>query len=403
MSSPTPPHPDAAAPRAAGDLREALRHVAVFEQLEDGALDALAAHGRPRRVAAGERFIGEGDAPDAFYALLEGELDVVKRGEDGADHRLLGLSAPAVVGEFALIDPAPRASSVVARTDGRLVAFDIAAVRADSALFQRILEHNARHATRLLRSNNASMVTALQARVAEEKRRVALGVLFVYVVTGLALYTISLPLLQVLQRLIPGDVQTSTLAILALATGLAIVAIKRTGFPFAYFGVTWRGWQRSLREGVLFSLPVLALLVGVKAVWRAVAPDMVSGPLFDPFTPFLRPDGSMDWAIYGVSALIYAATCPVQELIVRGCLQSALQSLIDGPRWRVVSVAVLTSNLLFATTHSHLNFAFAVTVFVPGLYWGWLRSRHETILGVTVSHALIGLFTLYVMGTGGLL
>jgi hypothetical protein len=31
-------------------------------------------------------------------------------------------------------------------------------------------------------------------------------------------------------------------------------------------------------------------------------------------------------------------------------------------------------------------------VFVPGLFWGWLYLRHQTLVGVSVSHLLIGLW-----------
>jgi hypothetical protein len=35
--------------------------------------------------------------------------------------------------------------------------------------------------------------------------------------------------------------------------------------------------------------------------------------------------------------------------------------------------------------------------FFPGLLWGYLYHRHKTIIGVSISHILLGLYAVYIL------
>jgi CRP-like cAMP-binding protein len=71
------------------------------------------------RLSEGETLFREGDEGDRMFVVPEGRLDIlvgetiVETASDGG-----------IVGEMALIDDAPRAATVVARTLSRLVAVD---------------------------------------------------------------------------------------------------------------------------------------------------------------------------------------------------------------------------------------------------------------------------------------
>jgi CRP-like cAMP-binding protein/membrane protease YdiL (CAAX protease family) len=383
-------------------LEDALREVALFRDLPEEFIRELAGCGNEVKLGAGARFITEAAEPDFFYLILEGIVSVSKRGDDGIDHELVRIEAPAVVGEFALFDQKPRSSSVATITPARLVAFDMIDIRRRKGLYAAILEHNARHSSNLLRGSNVGLVKALQERLAEAHKRAALGVLFVYLVTGLAFYTIGLHMLHTLEGWVPGGVRTVTISILFLFGAVTLLAMRRTGLPWAFYGLTFDGWRRSLFEGVVYSIPLVLILVAYKGAMITFNPHFEGVKLIDPWHPFLGADGQVNWWLYFIGMAAYSATVPLQELICRGGLQSALQNLLVGPRWRNVLVAVVTSNLIFATAHSHLNLKFVASVFFPGLYWGWLYSRHRSILGVTVSHIIGGVWVLYIMGTGGL-
>jgi membrane protease YdiL (CAAX protease family) len=87
----------------------------------------------------------------------------------------------------------------------------------------------------------------------------------------------------------------------------------------------------------------------------------------------------------------------VQELIVRGALQSSLEMFLTGPRR--VKNAILVSGLLFAALHIHIGFVLALVAFVPGLFWGVLYARKRNLIGVTLSHIAVGVYAFFILGT----
>jgi membrane protease YdiL (CAAX protease family) len=79
-------------------------------------------------------------------------------------------------------------------------------------------------------------------------------------------------------------------------------------------------------------------------------------------------------------------------------LQTALEMFLATRRRRLS--AILVSNLIYAVAHLHISLAFAAASFAAGLAWGWLFARQRSLVGVTVSHLLTGLFVLFVLGSG---
>jgi membrane protease YdiL (CAAX protease family) len=58
------------------------------------------------------------------------------------------------------------------------------------------------------------------------------------------------------------------------------------------------------------------------------------------------------------------------------------------------------ANALFAATHTHISPWFSLMAFVTGLMWGWLYARQRSLLGVFVSHTLVGIWAVKVLGLG---
>jgi membrane protease YdiL (CAAX protease family) len=92
----------------------------------------------------------------------------------------------------------------------------------------------------------------------------------------------------------------------------------------------------------------------------------------------------------------YTAFTFVQELVARGGIQTALERFLPGPRPE--RRALLLATVLFSATHFHVAPGFALATLVPGLFWGWLYQRHRTLAGVTLNHALVGLYAIFVLG-----
>jgi len=75
----------------------------------------------PVSVGAGTRVVREGEVGDRFFIVRSGALEVLKR--EGDDDRVVGYLGPGeCFGELALLTGAPRAASVVARSDSEIFA-----------------------------------------------------------------------------------------------------------------------------------------------------------------------------------------------------------------------------------------------------------------------------------------
>jgi membrane protease YdiL (CAAX protease family) len=52
--------------------------------------------------------------------------------------------------------------------------------------------------------------------------------------------------------------------------------------------------------------------------------------------------------------------------------------------------SILISNLAFGALHLQLSLQYGIIVFIIGCFWGWLYSRNPTLIGVCVSHIILG-------------
>ena len=125
--------------------------------------------------------------------------------------------------------------------------------------------------------------------------------------------------------------------------------------------------------------------------------------LFEPYAAINRTGvaGSSVLTLWAAMAVLYALHAPFQEFVVRGCLQGALDEFLSGTNRQ--AVAIIGSNLIFSSFHLHLSMGFALLTLLPGLLWGWLYARQRTLVGVALSHALTGLWAVFVVGIEGVL
>jgi CRP/FNR family transcriptional regulator, cyclic AMP receptor protein len=108
------------AANAAAPVAAALGEGAVFRVLSDSVRARMAAAGSPLELAPGAFLCQAGDAGDALFVVLEGEIEVLNRSEGGRQVRLASLGKGALAGEMAALDGGARSADMVAARRSRL-------------------------------------------------------------------------------------------------------------------------------------------------------------------------------------------------------------------------------------------------------------------------------------------
>ena len=217
------------------------------------------------------------------------------------------------------------------------------------------------------------------------EQRDQFGLIFILFTIFIAVYTFVSSYLyssgaysaEELSRLKP--VSAAIFAVLAVPLAAAI--ILRSGLPLTRFGLNTRNLGRSLWESALVTIVMCALFAGVR-IYLASRTTLFAGRAFFDFS-------SLDAFFW-----IYLVIAPAQEFLGRGVLQGSIQRLLVG-RWATLWSVVLAS-LLFGVTHTHYSFALSCLSLLGGLLWGWLYVRHENVIGISLSHIIVGEFLMMI-------
>jgi PAS domain S-box-containing protein len=246
-------------------------------------------------------------------------------------------------------------------------------------------------------SDVSERVLYLREKVAREEQRSIAGRFIIAVLTVFSLFTLALEPVQAVAR--AGGLDVGPLVGLLALVLTAFGIMWWTGLPPARLGLTWRLSRSDLIEAILWSvgfcafitigkLFVLRVLLGISAEQR---------PLFE-FWVLDNGEPVTSASLLALGIAFYIITTPIQEIGSRSAIQAPLQSFLDGvvrsPKWN----ANIIATLLFAVLHAHLDPVVALMVTVPSLLWGWLFMRSGTILSPILSHTIIGLYAVFVLG-----
>ena len=346
------------------------------------------------QVEKGQYIVKEGDRSEELFLLQQGSAEVTKQDPESGHWHILGLlQAGDSIGEIALLDNEPRSATVRAVEDCVLYVLKIEDLESLSEMpslpadvvkinLANVISHRLRH-------TNEITVKSLEGQLEEEKARFAMGTIVCWLLGGICVYVFALQVVSSLSKMAATTTMVSVPILIFFAV-LTFFSIKESGYPFSRFGITTAGWKTSVSEAILFSIPVMGLIVLGKWLFIKFGTDLENVPLF-----------YLGYSKQGISTLIltslaYAVFSPIQEFIARGGIQSAFQELLISKHKSLI--AIVLANLMFSMTHLHISTVIAIVVFVPGLFWGWLYHRHKTLIGVCISHIIVGLFAIRVVG-----
>lgn len=230
----------------------------------------------------------------------------------------------------------------------------------------------------------------------ERKLRENLSRYLVVMVICLCFYMFVLAQIKHLQSILPSPSYVTTGLLIVFMIAL-ITMIFSSDYPLSQYGLTFKNGKRSFKEGVLFSLPVLGVLLLLKWTLVHFVLAYQDTPVFN-FHASIHVKDTLDAHVVWLETLfLYSLViAPLQELIARGGLQGALTLFLTGKRrqW----IAIFITSLVFSTTHLAYPLEVVGLSFLGGLFWGWLFARHKTIIGATVSHVLTGVWFFWFLG-----
>jgi len=372
----------------------------LFQGLSDNQLKEVAEVLDEVHCRSGTIIAKEGDPATELYFIKSGTAEVFKlEPEIDHEHHLSTLSVGDSIGEMAILDNKPRSASVRAVSDCCLFVLkndklhSLAA--AEESTCSKIKSNLSCEMSERLRQTNEMTVHSLRIQLAEEKSRVAMGILICMLLVGICLYVFSL---QVLGNLTQAAKATTVVSvnIIFLFAAMSFMVIKKGGYPFSMYGLSLKNWRQSLIESLLWLIPILGLLCVIKWVYLTRYPGAQDYPLLS-----LGQHLNMSKGGLILTCLAYSVFAPVQEFIARGCFQTSFQNFLMG-RYRILT-AIVISNLMFSMTHLHISIGFALIAFIPGLFWGWQYARHKNLIGISISHIIIGLSASIFIGFPGIL
>ena len=361
------------------------RNNRLFGGIDPSLLERLAPLLAREHYPAGTAILREGDPSERLFLVERGRVAIHK----GVEELRIGeIPEGDYFGEMGLFTGEPRTTSASALEDTVILSLSREAINRFEQetgvdLLRACLKNHAEVLGDRLQGANEKAVESMRQQMHEYRIRVAFGSLFANVIFLLFFYTSALDVLRRTTESAAATTWTSSALLIVMALMSAWI-IRRSGFPLETFGFTLRRWQWVLWDALVWTVVFCAVVTAAKAVAVQFIDEFSGMAVID---PWVSPGGLWPTlAAYG----LYVVLSPVQEFVGRGMLQGSLQQLLTG---RFVTLrAIVLSNAIFSISHQHLGVGYSLMVFLPGLFWGWMYHRHGSLLGVSVSHILIGLW-----------
>ncbi len=369
----------------------------VFRDLSEAQVEKLRNFCDKVTLTTGDTIITEGEECYDFFVILSGSLAVFKKSKNGEDYRLGTKKEGEIIGELAFIQPGVRSATIKAEGPCELIKVDGGRIRSDPQyidLYAALSVEMGRLVSANLRFTNDVTVKSMEAELNSAKLLLGAGRFMVTVVFLVSMYIFSLGAISLLEKHLTSTTPISVVLIFLFSAAF-LVTILRSGFPLEEYGLTLKNWGRVSVEAVLFSIPILLLIVLIKWIVISTVPELSGESTFQPFYQLQKSGAPLiDFLVF---PLTYVVFCPIQEFIARGVLQSSFQLFLTKKNWQSVWISNILGNLLFSATHVHTSFGFAMLAFLPGIFWGWMYSRQQSLIGVSISHILIGFWALFII------
>ena len=227
---------------------------------------------------------------------------------------------------------------------------------------------------------------------------IAVSIVLTYSLLLLSIYAL---IIGVMNRLDVkyGETIATTCFALAFFGIFLFIMVLHTKEPLSLFGFNLNNWPRYIVQTIVYSIMFCILITLLKWYITESVLALRDIPIFDHGNlVHMGMHGKFHGLFIVLLALIYVLFVPLQAFIVNGAVQSSIIHFVHFKQAKLLSV--FSSTLLFAAMHVSIDFFFAVCMLIPGVFWAILYARQQSLLGVMVSHAIIGIYGLYLLGYG---
>lgn len=374
------------------ELLTFLKTVDLFRDLKDSEIISLLPYIHEENISEGKWIFKEGEIGHCLCIVKEGSGEIIKEDPTHEYREQLSIVHPGeYVGEMAYLEKSGRAASFRALEPIKILIFELdqlSKIEQFSGLHERLVNKMASKVSKDLRRTNENLIVHLGEKLNLIHQQAQFGDTIVYIFIWEAFYLNVMVILNTYftsYSLLHDFFYPFSIFFFALGNFYIILKSKR---PLSFYGLNLNNWKRQVYEGVVYSIPLLGIGVLVKYLMITYVPALQSMKLINLLGYSESPH------FFFISLSLYIAMVPIQELIVRGFLQTCFRNFFQSPNR--VFLAILCSNLFFELGHALRSFWLGVFVFVFGLWWGYLYERHKSIVGVSISHIIFGVSLFFI-------
>lgn len=351
----------------------------IFEGLTQEDVIKIQQVGSHIDVAPHVDIIKEGETSEGFFIILNGKVDVLKRGEqqqNSSQFHLTTLSEGSIGGEISFVDNQPGSATLRTITPTRLLWItQKSLLRIPKETLNRFVRNIAKFSLNRLKSFNHEYLTALQATFDLMQKRRLFGELFIVLLSLFSLVSITEYIVKMLNFNITSTASSMTRILIIISP--CIYWILKNKIPLRNFGISRENWKISFFEGM-----GLGLVLGISGMFIDSFYDKAT--FQDVFFKFVK---NFD---LGIWILAYALSSFIQEFFLRGVLQTSIQEFLNDQNGYY---SVFVTSIGFAGVHVHKGWFFAVLAFLGGCCLGFFYLRRPNLIGVSTCHFIMGIST----------
>jgi CRP-like cAMP-binding protein/membrane protease YdiL (CAAX protease family) len=383
----------------------------LFANLTRQQVRLVLPHIKQRRFKPGRPILQEGARNHGkIYIVLDGQVSLAKDGISAVDARpmryeLSVLKRGEIFGEVSFVDGKPSSVSFVAKTEVTVAVVDLAASPGrpvTGRIRTIVMGQLRRHIVKQANESIALRMNSLQIENEFATYRSGVGHIVVTTLCLLSFYTLALSFLPGFKSVAHANFALTPLIIVLFALTF-IPIIATSGFPLRFFGLQMDNWRWALSVSLQASALFLAAYICVKWLLINTTPAFAGLPLFAHAEVEVdgRPTVLSSW--YWLALGVYLLLTPMQEFVARSGIQAPLYAFLHGSETKKRWWSIVASNLVFSAAHAHISLPFALAAFVPGLLWGWVFAKTNSLFATTVSHLIVGSGAIFVFGIEGVI